>query len=965
MSVVKLLLLSLCSGYPSQVLAVDADTILDTDDRLSTTIHSSTFFLTRDHISRILHTSLDDHDDVLLRDMHVAHHGDNDRRLQQDIAWQKIVQHGWEWSKRSSSSQIRTGASSSSSSRRNLRSDKADSRRLKAEHLAPFIVCSASQDQSGYKRRQALVESLNITKEHAQTISNTDEESCFIVTSSAEAMELYQSQIAQQNNGTSDQQVVVEDDDDDKPKLKLGPLVDALKVPQGTAMGILEDENWSPPNITSLADLDSMVEEITNEFSYEKVTKKVKVDIRKWTRSIMIELLPGSIQDGTSVEEVAKDIVEYVKIMAQIPPPNITSSTNSTSSYLRKLDATNETSTTTTIDTGIKPPVSMREAFSLTATAAPPNDDDDRNNNSTNGGDKPKDPKPKNVWSDALTKGFEAQHGCQVMLDTLEVRSRRAPKPKPSKDDKDDNDDSEVDEDNSLAVMAEFEVILHPPSQFMKEAAVQSSVWNKNCVLSLLMGFSVHPLVQTVQVSQPIVLASIGGVTNPQWITQSGEKNSRPFFGAGLDGKGQVVAVADGGLDTDNCYFRDSSASDSIYGRDSSSWDFSQRKIVHYDNTFGDKGDISSGHGTSVSCILAGRKSSDGSNEERGYADGTAPGSLLAFFDMENDNDGIGDPGVDRLLASLYKSGQGGAKKGARVINASWGRGYYGQYTSYCREYDSALRDEYPGLLFVVSAGNTGRDGASSIQDPASCKNPLAVGSSLSYGSDAHYNEKGIEYLADYSSRGPTYDKRIKPDIVAPGHFVLAADANPDSTGECDGYGEPDVKQSERGGEGTHYITGTSMAAPVLAGAAAILRQYFEEGFCNASLCCGYQGCAGSMDPSGSLLKAVLMNGAQPLQGGVQYVPGGEILGRSLQEYDSNQGYGRVNLINSVPLVGENSMQMQVVNDKLIVNGNKDVYTLYIDRNICGGDRPLSVTLAWYGKPKSKYDPGMISRCHI
>jgi len=922
MSIVKLLLLAICSGYPGPVLAVDVDNLLDSDGRSTTTLHSSSHFLTLDHVGRILHSALDDDDEGAQYTLH------DDRRLQEDIQWQKIVQHGWEWSKRSSS-QVRIG---SRSSRRNLRSDRTDdSRRLKIDHISPFIVCSSSQG-SGYQRREAIASSLNVTKENAQTISNTVDETCFIVTSSAEAMELYLSQIAQETNVTSDEEVVVDD-----AKLKLGPLVDALKVPKGTAAGILADESWSPPNITNLSDLDSMVEEIvTNEFSYENVTKKVKVDIRKWTRSIMIELLPGSVQEESKVDTVAKDIVEYVKIMAQIAPSNGTTSSTNSSSFLRKLESTNDTSTESTID--IKPPLSIRESFSLTATA-PLNDSE---NTDTPDTDKPEG-KAKDIWSNALKKGFEASHGCQVMLDTLEVRTRREPKPKPSKE-KEDNDD-----DKSLPVMAAFEVILHPPSQILKEAAVQSSVWNKNCVLSLLMGFSVHPLVQSVEVSKPIVLASIGGVTNPQWITQSGEENHRPFFGAGLDGSGQTVAVADGGLDRDNCYFRDSSASNSIYGSDSSSWDFSQRKIVHYDNTFGDKSDESSGHGTSVACILAGRKSSDGSTEERGYADGTAPGSHIAFFDMENDSDGIGDPGVDRIFSSLYKSGQGGSYKGARVINASWGRSYYGQYTSFCREYDSALRDEYPGLLFVVSAGNTGREGVSSIQDPASCKNPLAVGASLSYGTDAHWGEMGIEYLADYSSRGPTYDKRMKPDIVAPGHFVLAANANPNMEGECDGNGEPDVKQSTENGVGTHYITGTSMASPVLAGAAAILRQYFEEGYCNTNICCGYKGCTGNMDPSGSLLKALLMNGAQPLQGGVQYVPGGDIVG-SLKEYDSNQGVGRVNLLNSVPLVGENAMQMQVVNDNFIVDGNKDVYTFYINTNNCSGNRPFSATLAWYGK---------------
>ena len=103
------------------------------------------------------------------------------------------------------------------------------------------------------------------------------------------------------------------------------------------------------------------------------------------------------------------------------------------------------------------------------------------------------------------------------------------------------------------------------------------------------------------------------------------------------------------------------------------------------------------------------------------------------------------------------------------------------------------------------------------------------------------------------------------------------------------------------------------------------------------------------MNPSGALIKAVLMNGAEPLKGGVQYVPSGDILqDQPLKEYDFNQGMGRVNLINSVPLQGKNEMDMWVVNDKFITNGNVDVYKVYIDTTGCS--RPLSVTMAWYGE---------------
>ncbi len=711
-------------------------------------------------------------------------------------SWRRMMQHGWNWSRRG-----HPAARKQARGRCNLRADDvaAESDDGGGASDAPFVVCSNGPGQSGYQRRRDIAEELSIPMDHTQIVYNTDEESCFIVTSSATAMESYHSDLEQahfdeldatHNNATASNSI------------RFGPLVDVLKLPKGTAANVLSNDDWAPPSIADFDELEAFSRRtVANEFSFDNSTEEVDVDIRKWSRSVMIELLPGSLEVDGSAEDVANGIVEYVKDMAQVSP-DAGGGGSSSSSYLRS----------NSVNSRLETSVSTREAFSLTAT--------DSNEDEYEG---------HNIWSDALANGFEAPHGCQVMLDTLEVRTR----------------------DSSSSG---FDVLLHPPSQFMKRAAVESSAWNKHCALSLLMGLAVHPSVQTAEVGQPVELASIDvrsnmgniggmaevqrrshirrhrktmdaqdvqarrtprsdedlpeprldsndsavlpdlvdpdlvahqdnfrsndltflpgslggastkkeGVTNPQWITQSGVVGSRPFFDVGLDGAGQVVAVADGGLDRDNCYFRDASPSERIFGEDG--WDFGQRKVVHYDDSFGDRVEKGQGHGTYVSSIIAGKKSSDGTNEEVGHADGTAPGSSLAFFDMADGYDSIADPGVDRLLKSLYNpdASANDVERGARVINASWGRSYHGQYTSFCRLYDEALRSEYPDLLLVVSAGNTGRAGMQSIQDPADCKSPLAVGSTLSHGSDLRDGELGIEYLADYSSRGPTMDERIK-----------------------------------------------------------------------------------------------------------------------------------------------------------------------------------------------------------
>ena len=139
---------------------------------------------------------------------------------------------------------------------------------------------------------------------------------------------------------------------------------------------------------------------------------------------------------------------------------------------------------------------------------------------------------------------------------------------------------------------------------------------------------------------------------------------------------------------------------------------------------------------------------------------------------------------------------------------------------------------------------------------------------------------------------------RMKPDLVAPGASVLAPYAHE--------YGK------------TVQVYGTSFAAPTVAGDAALVRQYFTEG---KLPCTWTQGC--KIDPSGSLVKAVLMNSATPLQG-VQVVRPGlqkKLLKDTVSQYDSNQGMGLIQLDTTLPLPGKNRIKAIVKNNKRIVDG--------------------------------------------
>ncbi|PSC76615.1 Serine protease ABC transporter B family tagA isoform A [Micractinium conductrix] len=176
-----------------------------------------------------------------------------------------------------------------------------------------------------------------------------------------------------------------------------------------------------------------------------------------------------------------------------------------------------------------------------------------------------------------------------------------------------------------------------------------------------------------------------------------------------------------------------------------------------------------------------------------------------------------------------------------------------------------------------------------------------------------------FENLATYSSQGPTPDYRVKPDIVAPGTITSAAV----------GYGADDC--------GLVTYAGTSMATPVVAGAAALVRQYYMQGFYPS----GQASPDAVFTPTGSLLKATLLGGAAVMTGfeadtGLPIDPPPSF----------RQGYGRVWLGNSVYLAGNaNSPQLQVLDAVPINQGESHEYCIRAN----GG--PLSITLVWADFP--------------
>ena len=169
----------------------------------------------------------------------------------------------------------------------------------------------------------------------------------------------------------------------------------------------------------------------------------------------------------------------------------------------------------------------------------------------------------------------------------------------------------------------------------------------------------------------------------------------------------------------------------------------------------------------------------------------------------------------------------------------------------------------------------------------------------------------------------------MKPDLVAPGASVLTAYAH---------------QQGK-----TVQAYGTSLAGPVVAGNGAIIRQYFEEGH----LPCDFADC--SFDPSGSLIKAVLLNSAQSLKQVQVSLPGmNKKLLEEVTEYDNNQGMGLIQLDKTLPILGYNKFNAVIKNNAEIADrGIIDIFIMTTPGRCWNKPykHDFSATLTWYDPP--------------
>lgn len=193
---------------------------------------------------------------------------------------------------------------------------------------------------------------------------------------------------------------------------------------------------------------------------------------------------------------------------------------------------------------------------------------------------------------------------------------------------------------------------------------------------------------------------------------------------------------------------------------------------------FVDNRDDEYGHGTHTAGTIAGKRV-DG----RGMADGVAPGAKLAVADI-GANGQLSTPLDSDLLRTGRPSGNCGDDC-AHIHSASWGA-ELNFYTAQARNFDQFMYDN-DDFLILVAAGNSGYgDKPHTVGSPATGKNIIAVGAHHNTDSSKVKRLLGPSYVADFSSRGPTSDGRMKPDLMAPGKAVVSAGALPNEVGECD-----------------------------------------------------------------------------------------------------------------------------------------------------------------------------------
>jgi subtilisin family serine protease len=327
------------------------------------------------------------------------------------------------------------------------------------------------------------------------------------------------------------------------------------------------------------------------------------------------------------------------------------------------------------------------------------------------------------------------------------------------------------------------------------------------------------------------------------------------------------------------------------------------------------------GHGTLNSSIVGGYNTGTAfpAVDANGYSYGLGVHPFVKLGSTKIFNPEFTSPNYVAMLDMMYRDG-------TRISSNSWGS-YSNAYTIDCQTYDSLVRDARrtesgnQEMTIIFAAGNKGPTGE--LASPGSAKNLITVGASenLRAGLDGcHIPTEGADdanSLIDFSSGGPTLEGRTKPDICAPGTHIQGAksqDRGNTSSGVCGPINYP-------AGQSLYtWSSGTSHAAPAVAGGAALVRQYFQQSTGHA--------------PSPAMVKAFLTNSTSYMTG---FMAGDSLPGK-------HQGFGLMNLGRAFD-DGQRILIDQ--NQTLATTGQ----TFTVRGKVTSSSKPVRITLCWTDAP--------------